>query len=101
MIHSLSLVLSLVLALTWSGTSEFSSVCRVVCFLAVVGYVVCVLFSILCEGRSEPTIPTKGSILPDLWDRELDRVGGVLFSTEAEGHALQKGPSCTSRRPDR
>jgi hypothetical protein len=76
-IHSLALVLSLVLALTWSGTSGFSSVCRVVCFLAVVGYLVYVLFSILRKGRSEPAIPIKRSILPDLWDRELDGLGPI------------------------
>jgi hypothetical protein len=76
-IHSLALVLSLVLVLTWSGTSEFSSVCRVVCFLAVVGYLVYVLFAILCEGRSEPTIRIKRPTLPDLWDRDVDGPGPI------------------------
>jgi hypothetical protein len=76
-IHSLALGLSLVLALTWSGMSAFSSVCRVVCLFAVVGYLVYVSFAILREGLSEPTLPTKRPMLPDLWDRDLDGQGPI------------------------
>ena len=74
-IHSLALGLSLVLAFTWSGTSAFSSFCRVFCFFAVVGYLIYVLFALLREGLSEPTLPTKSLMLPDLWDRDLDGPG--------------------------
>ena len=77
MIHSLALVLSLVLALTWNGTSAFSSVCRVVCLFAIVGYLVYVLFAFFRESLSEPTGPTKRPTLLDLWDRDLNGPGPI------------------------
>ena len=77
MIHSLALGLSLMLAVTWRGTSAFSSVCRIVCFFAVVGYLVSVSFAILREGQNELTLPTKRPLLLDLWDRDLDGPGPI------------------------
>jgi hypothetical protein len=81
MIHSLALVLSLVLAFTWSGTSELSSACRVVCFFAVVGYLVYVLFAILRDGRRTAIIPSKRAMLPDLWDLDLDGSGPIWLGS--------------------
>jgi hypothetical protein len=71
-IHPLALVLVLLLALSWNGTSASAAVCRVGCLLAVSGYLVYILVAVLRDGLTGSAVLAKRSLPTGLWDRDLD-----------------------------
>jgi hypothetical protein len=71
-IHPVALVLALLLALSWNGTSAAADVCCATCLVAVTGYLVYVLVAILRNGLTGSAVPARRPLPSGLWDRGLD-----------------------------
>jgi hypothetical protein len=71
-IHPVALVLALLLALSWNGTSAAAGVCRAACLFAVTGYLVYMLVAILRGGLTGSAVPAKRPLASGLWDRDPD-----------------------------
>jgi hypothetical protein len=71
-IHPVALVLALLLALNWNGTSAAAGVCCATCLVAVTAYLVYILVAILRGGLTGSAVPAKRPLPSGLWDRDLD-----------------------------